>query len=445
MKQLSSVVWHEGMALGPRHFQVQSRYIQDSVRFAVESLWFEAYGFLEFKLDPESLLLHSKVALTSASGFLPDGLAFEMPNSDPLPHPLTIEDNAFGPAQDSITIFLGIPADEPGRQTCTLDGSDSTDTRFIAEPKMIPDRNTGVDQKAIKFGRKNIRLLVETTDAKDVKLAVARVTRSGDSLVYDQSFIPPCLRVSASPRLCKLSEDLIDLLNKKLGSLSRGRTDPSGVATQDLEGFWFLFSLHSTIASLRHLYLTRDCHPEELFLALSHLGGALCTFSTGPHPLDLPRYDHRALGDCFERIEEHISLHIKRLLPQARIGIPLRPVVRGVYKGDVVDPRCLGRSRWVLGIRASALAAESVPGLVKVSSQILVEQLGSGALRGLTLTHISSPSPVLNPRIDYQYYEVSKDSDRDWVSIEQTKGVGVFVSEEKLPNPQPELSVLLGE
>ena len=46
MKQLSSVVWSEGMYLGPHHFQVQSRYFEDSIQFAASALRVEAYGFV---------------------------------------------------------------------------------------------------------------------------------------------------------------------------------------------------------------------------------------------------------------------------------------------------------------------------------------------------------------------------------------------------------------
>ena len=51
MKYLSRVVWSEGMYLAPHHFQVQSRYFEDSIRFTTSSLWYQSYGLIGGQLD----------------------------------------------------------------------------------------------------------------------------------------------------------------------------------------------------------------------------------------------------------------------------------------------------------------------------------------------------------------------------------------------------------
>src|SRR5665811_1556498 len=78
MKLLSRVVWSEGMHLGPHHFQVQSRYFEDSIQFATSSLWFAAYGLAGLELDADALY-NGSVSLLHARGILPDGLPFNMP------------------------------------------------------------------------------------------------------------------------------------------------------------------------------------------------------------------------------------------------------------------------------------------------------------------------------------------------------------------------------
>src|SRR5947207_10133490 len=84
MKTLSSVVWSEGMYLGPHHFQVQSRYFEDSIQFATSALWFYTYGLAGCQLSAEELR-NGVVAVSHARGIFPDGLVFEMPGSDTLP------------------------------------------------------------------------------------------------------------------------------------------------------------------------------------------------------------------------------------------------------------------------------------------------------------------------------------------------------------------------
>ena len=75
MKLLSRVVWSEGMYLGPHHFQVQSRYFEDSIQFATSSLWFSAYGLAGVDLDAHALQ-NGTVSLIHARGIF-QHLAFE--------------------------------------------------------------------------------------------------------------------------------------------------------------------------------------------------------------------------------------------------------------------------------------------------------------------------------------------------------------------------------
>jgi len=84
MKLLSKIVWSEGMYLAPQHFQAQNRFFEDSLHFATSSLWNETYGFAACEVDPDALQ-NGILALSHARGIFEDGLAFDMPECDPLP------------------------------------------------------------------------------------------------------------------------------------------------------------------------------------------------------------------------------------------------------------------------------------------------------------------------------------------------------------------------
>src|SRR5260370_16671181 len=93
MKSLSRVVWSEGMYLGPHHFQTQSRYFEDSARFAIENSWFEPWGLISGNLD-EGAIRNGRGSVLGAQGMFEDGLAFEMVTAvlptgkeDPVPDP----------------------------------------------------------------------------------------------------------------------------------------------------------------------------------------------------------------------------------------------------------------------------------------------------------------------------------------------------------------------
>src|SRR6478672_6941677 len=177
MKFLSRVVWSEGMYLGPHHFQVQSRYFEDSIRFATNSLWFEAWGLIGCTLDAEALR-NGTVSVIHARGVFPDGLSFNMKESDPLPPARNIAE-LFPPNRDRLTVLLGIPERKQNGLNCVdAEAGTSPSVRYVAETNLLHDEISGIDEKPVRLGRKNIRLLLDTEAADGYQtLPIARVMR----------------------------------------------------------------------------------------------------------------------------------------------------------------------------------------------------------------------------------------------------------------------------
>jgi type VI secretion system protein ImpJ len=451
MKQLSKVVWEEGMYLGPHHFQAQARYFEDIIHFDVASLWFEPYGLLGWELDHQALQ-NGTVSLVHARGMFPDGLLFHMPESDPLPGPRNIS-HLFPPTSERLTVLLAVPAHRIGGANCALSQSEPPDgIRYTAEVHSLHDENTGADEKPVKLSRKNIRFLLDTEDNEGfLTLPLARVIRaSSGQFAYDPGFIPPCVQISASESLMLTARRLIEILEEKAATLSKGRRSVAesagGFSPQEVAIFWFLHAVNTSLSSVRHLYSSRRGHPEELFVELSRLAGALCTFALDSHPRSLPPYDHQNLEKCFRELDEHIRRHIETFLPTDRIRIALKPVGKYIWEGDVADQRCLDRARWILGIRSEIGEVDLItktPQLVKVCSAQFVSELVKRAVPGLTLSHLPVPPSAVAPKVDSQYFSVNRVGPC-WEHIVKTRRVGIYVPGE-LPGPEIELSVLLGE
>jgi len=206
------------MYLGPHHFQAQSRYFEDSIRFATSALWFEPWGLVAAQLDPEALK-NGTASLIHARGIFRDGMVFQMPESDPLPEPRNITD-LFPPVKDSITLSLAaVPRRPEGSNTFLPEEGSRTNgpMRFRAEVQMLFDETTGRDEKPVHMGRKNIALRVDTEPAGEFNLLpIARISRDGSgNFVYDPEFIPPNVAISASARLMSLLGRLIEILEDK--------------------------------------------------------------------------------------------------------------------------------------------------------------------------------------------------------------------------------------
>jgi type VI secretion system protein ImpJ len=436
------------MHLGPHHFQAQSAYFEDSLQFAASALWSEPWGLLAFRFDDEALR-NGTVALAEARGIFADGLPFQMPEVDSLPEPRHLA-GLFPPTTDAMIVSLAVPKRGRGVRTALDEAASNGSARYIAEERTLRDENSGRDEQPVRVGRKNITLLLHTEiDERVEALPVARVVRStSGGFQYDPTFIPPCLLFSASPRLMEITSRLIEIMQAKASSLSRaGRgaaTGATGLSAQQVSAFWFLHAINEGLAPLRHHFYAKHGHPEELYVDLLRLAGALCTFGLNSDPSKLPMYQHVNLTDCFGELDRHIRDHLELVHPSGAIQIQLDPEGNYMWFGRVTDARALGASRWVLGMRARMGEAEliaNVPQLVKVCSRTFVPELVKRALPGMSLTHLPVAPPQLSPKVDYQYFLVSR-SGPCWEHLMQTKEVGVYVPGE-IRNPEFELMVVV--
>src|SRR5581483_6922900 len=142
---------------------------------------------------------------------------------------------------------------------------------------------------------------------------------------YDASYIPPCLQVGASAPLVSIMRQLVDTLDARGDAIStnRGATAPVEFATREVANFWLLHAIQSAVSVLRHQLQSRRAHPEQLYVELVRLAGALCTFALDSHPRDLPLYDHEDLAGCLGRLHDHIREHLELIVPNSLVTVPL--------------------------------------------------------------------------------------------------------------------------
>jgi type VI secretion system protein ImpJ len=452
MKQLSHIVWNEGMHLAQHHFQAQSRFFEDTVQFALTSLFFKPYGLVACELDPDALQ-NDSVSLIHARGVMPDGLPFDIPASDAAVRPLPIRDR-FSPTSDSHLVLLGIPVYKPDQPNFTINGAGATyedaGTRYSAESTVVRDDMTGRDERSLTVGRKNFRLLLDADpDAATgglVTMPIARVRRDGAGhFIYDADYIAPSLHIGASPRLMSLLHRLLEILDAKADSIARGRRGSSDeFAQKEVANFWLLHAIHASTPTLRNYLQAKRVHPERLYVELARLSGALCTFSLDSHPRELPAYDHDHPEASFDALDRHIRANLDVAAPTNRTTIPLEAAGPNLYMCAVRDARAYGPARWILGVRSSLPANEIVarmPALSKVCSRKFVLELVKRAFPGLRLDHLPFPPAQISPRADTQYFAVER-AGPCWDTIVSTQEVGVFAPD-SIPNAQLELAIVV--
>jgi type VI secretion system protein ImpJ len=448
MEALTRIVWSEGMHLAQHHFQAQSAYFERLTGGALADLFQAPYGLLSCELDREALL-NGTVAVIAARGIMPDGLTFSFPE-EPSPSPLPIRD-LFSPTAAAHQVLLAIPPEQLGRANCVLPGgAPAAGARFTVSERSLPDELTGGSERPVQLARKNFRLLLDSEAPGElVTLPIARVLRDGAGhFVYDPNWVGPTLRIGASERLRGLVARLADMLSERAAAMLAERAGNAGsaeYAPREVAGFWFLHALNTAIPTLRHWQRTGAAHPEQLYLLLAQLGGALCTFSLTSHPRDLPAYDHDHPEACFTELERHIRQHLDVVLPTKAVTLPVRAAEPGFFAATVTDRRCFDAgASWYLGIRTGAPAADAIGRagkLVKLCSAKFIARLVKEAYPGLDLEHAARPPAELSPRVGTHYFAVRR-TDPCWRSIVDTGEVGIYAPA-ALPDVELELKVIL--
>jgi type VI secretion system protein ImpJ len=339
-----------------------------------------------------------------------------------------------------------VPARKPDGLNCVPAGGKNDGVRFTVQSETMHDETNGRDEKPVNLGLKNIRLVFGTEDSAGLTLLpIARVIReTSGKYGYDPNFIPPVLRITSSDRLMSLLGRLIEILEEKSAGFATRKTSWIEIASREVGTFWLIHTINSALAPLRHLYLTKRGHPDELYQEMLRLGGALCTFALDSHPRSMPLYNHNNLTDCFSDLDYHIRRHLEIIIPTQFITIDLVKRAEYFYEAEVTDQRALNKTKWVFGVKSEvgeAPVIANTPRLVKLCSKEFVPRLVQQALPGLTLTHLPVAPQQIPAKVDYSYFSVTQ-AGPCWEHLVKTRKLGLYVPGD-IPKPELELLVIL--
>lgn len=447
MPLLEPVIWSKGTFLTPQYLQAQDRYLEDSLQFQLQALNFRPWGFRGLRLDQQALAAGT-LALSEASGILPDGLLFDIPASDPAPPPRSIAEQ-YPPDQETLDVFLAIPHyREQGLNVATP--KRDVESRYRAEVEVFRDENTGQAEKPVLMARKNFRLLVEgekLEGSSALRIGTVRKTPAG-LYTLEPHFVAPLLDLAASDYLVSIARRLVELLSAKSSTLAGTRRQRNqslaDFSSSDIANFWLLYSVNTWLPVFRHLYESPGRHPEALFSAMSGLAGALTAFSGKIQPRDLPRYDHENLGACFTDLDEKLRLLLETVVPSHFVALPLKLVQPNIYAASLDREDYLKNTRMYLAVSADLGQAELIsrtPHLVKMCSADLIDHLVQRALPGIALTHVPTPPSAIPVKLNFQYFSL-RTAGGAWDAVKRARNVAAYVPGE-FREPQLELIIVL--
>jgi type VI secretion system protein ImpJ len=448
MRQLQPVIWSKGTFLSPQHMQAQERFVEDSVRFYLESLASNAWGFLNLQMDAKALA-EGTLSVAQATGVFPDSLPFDIPSSDPPPRGRALE-KCFTEGQASCMFYLAIPEYRQGGMNVSIDRG-RVSTRFTAHLQLTRDENGGGSrEKPVQVAHKNLQLIAEGENLEgSVLLPCARILKSDTgSYLADASFVPPLLNIHASDVIESMLRSLIELLVTRSTQLSGTRRQKNqslaDFTASDVANFWLLYTINTRLPGLRHRLQSKNVAPQRLFDEMTDLGGSLTSFSMKIEPRDLPQYSHEQPGPCFRKLDEQIRAMLETVVPSNFVSLALKHVRDTIYATSIDKDAYLENTRLYLAVSADMRDADIIdkaPKLMKLCSATHIENLISHALAGLRLAYVANPPRAIPVKLRHHYFAIEQ-AGQVWESVLRARNFAVYTPSDFL-NPQMELVILL--
>lgn len=431
------------MFLTPHHFQQWDNFNEYALDLRLKSLSPFAWGLTELEIRREGIA-NGQITLSRCGGLLPGGTPFSIPEADEAPPTRSVEGH-FDAAAPSLDVYLGVGLKRPGASNVSTSGVEgSRPARFRSDTMKVTDEVNGENERELSITHQNLKILFgdeALTDYETLKIAELRRTGQG-VLTLHETYIPPCLKLSASGFLQAMTLRLLEILHAKCTSLGENRGQRTqGLAefsTADVANFWLLHTVNSFIPVLDHHHRNGRTHPEQLFLDLVQLAGQLLTFSPTGHPRDLPKYDHNNLTFTFVPLEEKIQELLKTVIPTGAVQIPLKKESESKFTGQIVDDQLVTNAQVILAASAEMSEGQLItelPQQAKISSIDRIESLLGLALPGVGLVHRSVPPSPLRIKLGFQYFKLENQGTPEmqlhWDAICKSRNIAI-----RIPNPK---------
>lgn len=373
----NKVMWQEGMLMRPHHFQQQQRYNDylDNQRFrAMNDL---SWGFTELTLNNE-LLAQGKIMIDSASGTLPDGTVFSIPDQDALPDPLHPQNF---PDERSRNIYLALPVASDVR-------NEISDGRRIGRYRLnyadVRDLHSEEgDARTLTLGQLTPRIMSGAEDMSAyITLPLCRISnRHADgSLTLDDDFIPSCQNIQVSKKLRVYLKEVQGAIGGRVSDLANRIGSPAQSGIADVAEFMMLQLLNRNQTRFTHRARRSQLHPEDFYLDLAGLLGELMTFtepSRLPCPLDV--YDHHDLTKTF-----------KTLLQPLETGMQMMRVADSRWPESLQQQQA--STQWNEALKTRAQSSPQLRGWLQTRQDLhaFADLVMQREKEGLTLSYIKN-------------------------------------------------------
>jgi len=433
MSWRAKVVWSSGMFLQPHHFQQEIRYVERLVDARSRCISPFAWGFTELELD-EGLLALGKLGIARASGVLPDGTPFTMPQLDPLPPPMEVPADIKGEI-----VYLALPLQREGLNEIDIGlgtGSDGDLCRFGTDQELVRDNTDTLDEPtAIQTGRLRLRL-VRARDAGEayalIGVALVSERRSDAQVVLQRDYIAPQVAIGATAQLSASASLLHGLVLQRAQALA-ARMGQLSHGVSEMADFLMLQTLNRNEPVFSQHAATPHAHPRELHRDCLRLAGDLATLaSSARRPPVFPPYRHDDLTGCCMPVFDELRRMLSAVLEQNAMQIELVDRKHGVRTAVVKDLELVRSGMFVLAVNAQMPGEQlrqRFPAQTKIGPPDRIRDLVNLQLPGIGLRALPVAPRQLPFHAGFFYFELERSGEM-WRAIEGNGSLVLHVAGE---------------
>lgn len=417
MFKAEKILWGEGLFLRPQHFQIQDTYHEQRLNQTIRSTIPFAYGVQSIRFDETQLSTHV-LALEQVEMIWQDGEIYAAPSRDLLPEPVQLDDLNF---RGEMTIYLALSILQPNKKNVAYEQA-TQPSRYHSYLNETHDLYTDATPAEITLVRRRaeLKLLESEVDPNHdldgfLYLPIGKIKRqSSGSFELDFKFIPPILHIEACDSLIANLKRTLNVIKAKIKTIQTNNRENEQKLIEfrsgDIVSFWLVNALNTAHATLSHLMLNPQIHPERLFFELLRLTGSLLTFSTAYEVDHLPKYKHHNLQESFSQLDLILRELLDTIISSRYINIGLKEIRPSYWVGSLESDKITRESRLYIAVSSSMMQTHElvqiVPLRFKVGTTVDVEQRVVSALPAIPIHHLMQVPTAIPVRSGVSYFEV---------------------------------------
>jgi type VI secretion system protein ImpJ len=422
------------MLMSPHHLQQLDLYHEDLLEQRLRAVTPHDWGVVTCDVDLRALGA-GQVRVQNFIGVLPDGLYVCFDHDDPETPPARPIEGHFPPKQPALEVFLGVPREREGAPNLAADGKPNPRARFVGTQRPIWDTTTGGVETPLSFAQRHVMILFGDEPREDYEaVKVAEIVRDKTgAFAVCEPYVPPCLRIGASPFLIDAIKRLLAVSTTKQRTLSEQRRHREGSQVEftpgDVTRYLLINAVNTFIPVLSHLADGKDLPPRTAYLLLAQYLGSLCSFSADADPTTVPNFVYTDLRATFEPMFAKITALLHQTVRENFLGVALEARQDGLHLGRLDDDRLVRATQFILAVKSrlpEQQTAEQLPKLAKLASWQEIGSVVQAATPGVPLTVNHRPPPEIPVRPGMVYFSLGT-GDRHWRTVVAERTVAIYL------------------